>query len=355
MLSLEEIRRKLAKDDEKKNNFADNAIYQFWNIPDDKTAIVRFLPDGNESNPFFWVEKLTINLYFSGSTDNENTPLTVRVPCVEMYGLPCPILKEVRTWFKDPELEESAKKYWKKKSYIFQGFVVSSPFKEDNPPKNPIRRFVLNTSLFNIIKSSLMNPEMEIIPVDYKDGRDFRITKTKKGGKYADYSTSTWSIKSRNLSEEELEAIETYGLFNLSDFIPAKPDSDDLKEIYEMFVASVNGELFDIQKWGRWLKQKRKQDDETDSIPIIKAKNETSVKTDQKKIEKEKFAEEENNDELTETGFVDVDDIDEFEDDIEEKLLENKNSSRKIVVSENKTKTNPDDILARLKKRINSQ
>ena len=34
-----------------------------------------------------------------------------------------PVLAEVRTWFKDSILEDMGRKYWKKRSYIFQGFV----------------------------------------------------------------------------------------------------------------------------------------------------------------------------------------------------------------------------------------
>ena len=46
------------------------------------------------------------------------------------------------------------RKYWKKKSYIFQGFVTQNPLNEDSTPENPIRRFIIGPQIFNIIRRS---------------------------------------------------------------------------------------------------------------------------------------------------------------------------------------------------------
>ena len=62
---------------------------------------------------------------------------------------------------------------------------------------------------------------MENMPTDYMNGTDFRVTKTTKG-QYADYSTSKWARKERALDENELAAIDSNGLYNLSDFLPKK-------------------------------------------------------------------------------------------------------------------------------------
>ena len=89
---------------------------------------------------------------------------------------------------------------------------------------------------------------MENLPTDYASGTDFRLTKTQKG-QYADYSTSNWARRERGLTEEEAEAITTHGLFTLSDYLPKRPSADDVKVIYDMFQASVDGELYDPAKW----------------------------------------------------------------------------------------------------------
>ncbi len=257
MASLAEIRAKLAAQDNRSSGNStgsgDNGIFPHWNIPEGTTTTVRFLPDGNESNTFFWVERAMIRLPFSGVKGQDTKQVTVQVPCMEMWGETCPILTEVRPWFKDPSLEEMGRKYWKKKSYLFQGFVTDSTLKEDSTPDNPIRRFIISPQIFNIIKSALMDPEMEELPTDFIRGTDFRITKTTKGG-YSDYSTSSWARKERALNDFETSAIQQHNLFNLADYLPKKPGEVELRVISEMFEASVNNEAFDVERWGQYFR-----------------------------------------------------------------------------------------------------
>ena len=260
MASLAEIRAKLAEQQNRSTGNStgggDNAIYPHWNMQEGKEAVVRFLPDGNSANTFFWVERAMIKLPFAGiKGESDNRSVQVQVPCVEMYndGTACPILSEVRPWFKDKSLEDMGRKYWKKRSYIFQGFVVDDPLNEDSTPDNPIRRFIIGPQIFQIIKGALMDPELEELPTDFMKGVDFRIKKTSKGG-YADYSTSQWSRRERALSDEEKAAVDSHGLFNLNDFLPKKPSEVELKVMKEMFEASVDGEAYDMDKWGQYFK-----------------------------------------------------------------------------------------------------
>lgn len=255
--SLADIRAKLAAAENRGSGGAqggDNGIYAHWNIPEGTTARVRFLPDADSKNTFFWVERLMIKLPFAGIKGQpESKPTFVQVPCVEMWGEACPVLAEVRTWFKDKSLEEMGRKYWKKKSYLFQGFVRDNPQNDDKPTDNPIRRFIISPQIFNLVKNALMDPELENMPTDYEGGLDFSIKKTSKGG-YADYSTSTWARKESALNTDELAAIEKFGLYNLADFLPKKPTDADLKIIKEMFEASVDGEAYDPDRWANYYK-----------------------------------------------------------------------------------------------------
>jgi hypothetical protein len=209
-LNINDIRAKLKAQQDKRETRTfggDNAIYAFWNIPEGSNATLRFLPDNDATNDFFWVERLVIRLPFAGVKGESDRETTVTVPCMEMWGETCPILAETRPWWKDPELTPLARKYWKKKSYVFQGFVVNNPMDEKETPANPIRRFIINPSIFDIIKASLMDPDMEDLPTEYVNGRDFKLTKTTKGG-FANYASSSWSIRARALSEVELNAVE---------------------------------------------------------------------------------------------------------------------------------------------------
>ena len=261
MASLAEIRAKLKQAEsprgsENSQRQSDNSIYPFWNIQEGKESVLRFLPDGDQNNTFFWVERAMIKLPFAGiKGEAESKQVTVQVPCVEMYndGSVCPILSEVRAWFKDPSLEDMGRKYWKKKSYIFQGFVTEDGLKEQDQPENPIRRFIIGPQIFTLIRSALVDPELEDLPTDYINGLDFRLKKGSKGG-YADYSTSNWSRRSRPLTESESAAVNKHGLYNLSDFLPKKPGDVEMKVIKEMFEASVDGEAFDMQRWGQYFR-----------------------------------------------------------------------------------------------------
>jgi len=235
---------------------ADNSIYPFWNMLDGKESGIRFLPDGDTNNTFFWVERAMIRLPFSGIVgDDTSKPIIVQVPCVEMYndGSVCPVLSEVRGWFKEPSLEETARQYWKKRSFIFQGLITEDGLGETDKPENPIRRFIIGPQIFALIKAALIDPELEDLPTDYVSGIDFRLKKGNKGA-FADYSTSNWSRRSRPLSESEAVAIDTYKLNNLSDFLPKKPSAVELNIIKELFEASVNGDAYDPEKWGQYYK-----------------------------------------------------------------------------------------------------
>ena len=258
MATLAEIRAKL-KDQEARSSGStrspgDNAIYPFWNMKEGETSVLRFLPDGDSNNTFFWQERLMIKLPFAGvKGETDSRPVQVQVPCMEMYGDTCEILNEVRGWFKDPSLEDMGRKYWKKRSYVFQGFVTDDPLKEESQPENPIRRFIIGPQIFQLIKSALLDPDMEELPTDYTAGVDFRLNKTSKGG-YADYSTSQWARRERPLNDAEMQAVNTHGLFNLTDFLPKKPGEVELKVMKEMFEASVDGEAYDMDRWGQYFR-----------------------------------------------------------------------------------------------------
>jgi len=258
MASLAEIRAKLKAQEAKaggnRGPQGPNPIYPFWNIKEGENATMRFLPDGNPNADFFWAERLMIKLPFAGiKGETDSRPVQVQVPCMEMYGDNCGILAEVRGWFKDSSLEDMGRKYWKKRSYIFQGFVTDNPITDDEAPENPIRRFIIGPQIFQIIKAALLDPDMEELPTDYTAGVDFRLNKTSKGG-YADYGTSNWARRERPLSDVEMQAINTNNLFNLSDFLPKKPDATAIKVMQEMFEASVDGEAYDPDRWSNYFR-----------------------------------------------------------------------------------------------------
>ena len=278
MATLAEIRAKLQEQENRgpsgsSNTGGDNAIFPFWNIPENSTSVLRFLPDGDSSNTYFWRERQMIRLEFAGIKGQaDSRKVTVNVPCNEMWGPTgsCPVLAEVRPWFKDPALEDMGRKYWKKRSYVFQGYVVESSLQEDTTPDNPIRRFIINPSIFNIIKGALMDSDFVELPTDIEQGTDFRLTKTTKG-QYADYSTSSWARRERSLDSNERAAIDTHGLFNLNDYLPKQPSEEELGVIGKMFEASVDGQMYDPELWGNYYRPAGVQIDTSNSAPKAEA------------------------------------------------------------------------------------
>ena len=98
-----------------------------------------------------------------------------------------------------------------------------------------------------------MDPEFQEIPTDYEAGTDFKIVKSTKG-QYADYSTSNWARRERSLDQAERDAIASNGLFNLNDFLPKKPNAEELNAIFEMFEASVDGQMYDVERFGAYYR-----------------------------------------------------------------------------------------------------
>lgn len=264
-LNLQQIREKLLAKQEQTDRSrngtysADNSVYLFWNNPEGSTATLRFLPDGDETNDFFWVERLMIKIPFVGVKNHaDSKPVEVQVPCLDMWKpKTCPITAEINPWWKDESLVDMARKYYRKKTYLFQGLVTDNPNKNDVVPENPIRRFIITTQVYDIIKNILMDRDLEHTPTDYEHGRDFYLSKTTKGqgpNKHANYTTSKWAMKERALTPVDLDGIAKYGLNKLNTFLPKKPDEAHINAIMELFTASVNGELYDLERWGNYYK-----------------------------------------------------------------------------------------------------
>jgi hypothetical protein len=264
MASIAEIRAALAAQQSKgkgngqkrSSGGGDNASYPFWNIDVGASATLRLIPDLDPTNTLFWRNREVIKLPFEGVVGGEyptNERVEVTVPCVAMFGMACPITAATKHLWNDESTKALARVYWKKKSYIYNGFVVNSPFVEETVPENPIRRFVINPTIHKIIESSLANPDMEDNPTDYVGGRDFRISKS-QSGQWADYGTSNWSMKVRSLNETEMAAIEQYKPHDLKAALGRVPDADELSAIKAMFDASFAGEPFDAASFGQYYR-----------------------------------------------------------------------------------------------------
>lgn len=255
MLDLNALRNKL-KNNADTSSTKENPFFRYNQMKPGNTAVLRFLPDADKSNDTFWVERLMINIPFSNMVGNAIPPkdgYTVSVPCMEMYGKRCPIQAEIKPMWDDATLKDVARTYYRKKTFIFSGFICSSPVAEEVIPENPIRLFQFGPQIFKNIHAALISDDMEDMPVDFESGVDFRLTVTQQES-HNNYSTSAFARKSRPLSDTERAAIDRFGLPNLRTNLPAEPTVEQQNAIMEMFHASLNGELYDMARWGQFYR-----------------------------------------------------------------------------------------------------
>ena len=269
----ERIRAILKQEETPKENKGSGtgAIYPFWNLKPGQSSIVRFLPDGDTSNTLPWVENQQINLYFPGIIGETPKNVRFKVPCMEMFGLADPILAHIRKekWFDDEDTKDMGSRYWKKYTHLMQGFVVEDGTGEEDAPENPIRRFSFGPQVFGPIRKGYADPDYEEAIDDYQEGVDFAIN-CESGGQWDSYTTSGFKRKSRSLSSEEMEAIETFGLSSLKDFRPKQPTPEESAEIFEMFEASVAGEFYDPSRWGHLPWRPRGVEGSDTKTPVAK-------------------------------------------------------------------------------------
>lgn len=202
-------------------------FYQFWKMPDDSTAVVRFLPDLDEDNNLgFLVENLQHELVVNGQKK--------KVPCLSMHGEHCPICELSRKYY-DEKNEDMGKKYYRKKSYIGQVIVIESPIEHDQ--SQLVKLIEFGPAVFKQIQAAFQSGDLEEAPYELKGGYNFRIKKT-KSGQYASYTTSSFAPKQTDLDDD---IIESLNLFNLADYRGKKPD---LATVEALLVADQTGQSF---------------------------------------------------------------------------------------------------------------
>jgi hypothetical protein len=246
-----------------------SATLPYWLTPEGMTSLIRPLPDANTENPYPYVIKHQSSLPFQGVAGTDKTEeVIIKVVSPKTHGQDCPITAAIKAegLWEHEATKPVARQYYPKPVYVGAALAVKLGFTEERVPENPVRIVHYNKSLYDALMAGLMDPEIEELPTDPDRGRDFKIIKTKKG-QYANYSTSSFSMKERPLTEAERAGIEKHGLIDLSTLLGKAPDQDELNALVEMYEASRAGLPFDVERWGKWygsyLKPKAKEDTET--------------------------------------------------------------------------------------------
>ena len=198
---------------DEKTTSSDNAnqtwklFFNFWKAPVDTVSTVRFLPDSDPENPRgFLVENLVHELEINGKRE--------KVACGKMYGEHCPICDLSAEYYnkKSPLYdEEIGQKLYKKKSYISQALVLETPIEQ--PEDSPLVWLIeFGPQIYKQIQAGFKSGDLDNSPIDLKGGYNFRFRKTLNGNGSNSYTTSNFSPKQSDVSDELIEQIELYDL-----------------------------------------------------------------------------------------------------------------------------------------------
>lgn len=233
-LSLESLLGRFKEEDEKKQRQGDakkpnTEWLPFWKIDFDQTMKVRFLPDADPNAGHFFKEKYLhkLNVSIKGKETQR------QVPCLSMYGEECPICAVSDKFYKEND-KVNGSRFWKKKSYIAQVWVVESPVEIEGSRHKLVN---LESKIYEGIKKAMQQGDVDALPTDYEKGYTFRLNKT-KSGTYADFTTSKFEIKPSALPQDVVASLK---LFNLSEKLPRKPK---LEYVEAVLHAALTGEEF---------------------------------------------------------------------------------------------------------------
>lgn len=246
---------------------SNNLFYRYKNMTFGQTATIRFLPASaeiadNEVQPKFWEAKKVIRLRFE-NPEQADSEVVLQIPAMQMYTN-CKtendlVLKQAKALYdqadklKKAGKEEEAKQIQAKASYhwhrgetIAQCFVIRSPFVEENPPESLIRLVEPNKQIMNVINATLNSDDPEVKleywPVHGRKGTNFVIKKSQSGDWPKYDAGSCFSRQTSAWTTEQLDALESHGLFNLKDFLPARPTDAEYEVLADIVRLSIEGE-----------------------------------------------------------------------------------------------------------------
>ena len=247
-------------------------IFSFKKLKAGDKIRIRFVPDKDDTNDFFWRPLNTRAIKFNSikvpTGQVYNTNLYVSVPAFNaikgsngmMPNLPEDYIyyssndviqqKIKGFWDNTDQGRELYKSFGKKTRYVMQGFVRNEGYEQK------LYRFIINKDLFDIIYSFMSDDEIMDMPSDPIKGKDFILnvneTKISLGGvtrPVNDYSTSKWSNNVTPLTEDELTWLKVNGAYDLKQFVTGKPTAVQEEVMLEMFNASYNNMPYDVKAW----------------------------------------------------------------------------------------------------------
>lgn len=255
------------------NTSTSSDIFKFGDLKVGDEIRIRFVEDADKTNSFFWRERHSRTLRFdslllpNGTTMMKDTYVSVPafnlksnetslddLPQEYLYKSNEDVIQQkIKGFWIDGDKTSQAlyNKFGKKVTYLFQGFVRSPGY------ETKLYRFVINKELFNLIKTFMTDSEIEDVPCDVVNGRDFILRVSEKNAvingsntKVKDYVTnSKWSSKVTPLTAEEMAYLEENESFDLKKYLPKRPTAEQETIMLNMYNASYDGNPYDIKNW----------------------------------------------------------------------------------------------------------
>ena len=237
MADLQKFLKERQEKKEKSNNY-DSDIYPFWQMDTGESAIVRILPEIDESNPFPFIEKLEHKLSVNGKTR--------KMPCPSMYGNPCPICDLSRQYY-DTKDEDNGKYYYRDSVHLCKALILSDPLPVNVSTGENFEGKVATLQLgYQIMEkiieqlTTFFDPDDEVCPWDMQEGFNFIIKKTKQGKDYPKYDIgSTFERRSSPIPAKYLKSIE---LVSLESLLPAEPEFDKVNAFLDSHLSGTEEE-----------------------------------------------------------------------------------------------------------------
>jgi hypothetical protein len=213
------------------NTPSDSRYYPFFLAEVGTESIVRFVPDKNEDNQWFFLERDLHQIPVNGEIK--------KVPCLKMYGhASCPMCESSRLYYKkEGKQSATGKQLYRKRDWLSQVYV-----KKDALPVNAeanenfegkVKAVVVTSQVYEAIDISL--EDVDEPPHLYKGGCDFIIRPTQDGN-YRSYVRSRFAKSPSDLDDDIIDYIEA-SIVDLRTLLPAEPNIDDVNGYLNSFLS----------------------------------------------------------------------------------------------------------------------
>lgn len=255
-------------------------------INPNESVKIRFVPDGDASNDFFWRINCFHDLFFRGvkgdaTKDNvwttvsvpaynislnrmgqlastENAQLNVPKDCV-YSNLEDPIQayltqnkifekQDMQVLLPNGKTTSLYNALKRKSQMLVQGYIISAPESlQVFPDARPLKHFTLPFEFVGKIVRHLCSEETATLgddPININDGVDFQFRKT-MNGQFANYDSSEFSRIHTALPDAYKQDLATNGADFIGDRIQKTPSETNRKIIAEMLQAFLGGLPYD--------------------------------------------------------------------------------------------------------------